>query len=115
MVEAEANSELVHLTRSMQHEQAADPNLAPPPPRPGLDVFASALSQEIATAKATTEEASQQSIPIEAAQANTLQPETDAPRTPDTAFRQTRLLVTVGLVVLLLVVWIIQRRSSTRH
>lgn len=114
MVEAEANSELVHLTRSMQHEQAADPNLAPPPPRPGLDVFASALSQEIATAKATTEN-STQPIQTDSTQTSTLQPETDAPRTPDAAFRQTRLLVTVGLVALLLVVWIIQRRSSTRH
>ena len=116
MVEASANAELVHLTHSMQHEQAADPNLAPPPPRPGLDVFAAALSQEISTARTSTEPISETLSVDAATQSHTTQPASEpTPPSPDATFRQTRLAVTVGLVVLLLVVWIIQRRSSARH
>ena len=113
MVEASANAELVHLSRSMQYQQAADPNLAPPPPRPGLDVFASVLSQEIATAKATAA-GDLQTPSDESVQMHTTQPTPEAPPASDATFRQTRLAITVGLVVLLLVVWIIQRRGSTQ-
>lgn len=116
MVEASANAELVLLARSMQHEQTADPHLAPPPPRPGLDIFAAALSREISAAHASTEQISQ-TISVDAnVQSHTTQPASEpSPPSPDATFRQTRLAITAGLVVLLLVVWLIQRRNSVQR
>jgi len=106
MVESDANSELVNLTRTTEHEHAvADAHLSPTPPQPGVDVFAPSLSQEIAAAAPTT---------AETVQPRTTQPVKETPRSPDATFRQTRLAVTAGLVILLIAVWILQKRSTSQ-
>ena len=92
MVEAEANSELVHLTRTMQHERAIAHNATPPPPSPSLEVFAAALTHEATQAKLdATETAS--------SHAHAMQPD---------------LAIAAALVVLLFIAWVLQRKGSTK-
>ena len=105
MVEVDANTDLVHLTRSMQHDKAADPQVSPPPPPPSMDDFASAFSQGVAAASQqpvdTTSSSSSIQVPVSNA---------ESPQSADN-FRQTRLIVTLGLVILLIIVWIFQNRK----
>lgn len=103
MVEVDANTDLVHLTRSMQHDKAAEPQVSPPPPPPGVDYFASVFSQGIASASQSTatDMSSSSAIQAQSTESNT---------SPDT-FRQTRFIVTLGLVLFLIVVWILQNRK----
>lgn len=105
MVEVDANTDLVHLTRSMQHDKAADPQVSPPPPPPSMDDFASAFSQGVAAASQqpveTTLSTSSIQVPVSSTESH---PSADN-------FRQTRLFVTLGLVLLLIIVWIFQNRK----
>ena len=113
MVEAEESTELVHLTRTAQHAREADAPPPPPPPPPSLEDFAAALSREVAAVHASDGGGS---APLSSSSSSAGTVQREEPRQPDgAAFRQTRLAITAGLVVLLVLAWIWQRRSGLRR
>ena len=113
MVEITESSSLVHLQHVQQHEGVlAAP--APVTPRAGVDV--NQIANALNAPPPPDGSIAPDPAPSNATSTSTLQPDTPH-RAEDaqSSFRQTRLAITAGLVVLLLVVWIIQRRGSAQR
>lgn len=102
MIEANENIDLVTLRRQMALEAAQ---------REAQEALSHAYDE---TAASPTVQDVQTEGDLSDAQ--TLQPQTESPDAPleNAAFRQTRLAITVGLVVVLLALWIYQRRTLRR-